>query len=138
MVRISASSIFKLPDLNYRWKCFEKNRSKKRWMYQTDMFIEKLNRCRIIGKKDYVIKVGYETKRDSKIPLNNKKIVMLDIVTKTMGAEKYPDNHQYFVLIGEEEKYLMKKVWGKLKLIPVDELPEIDKKISKLIEKIMN
>ncbi|RSU13229.1 hypothetical protein CBF28_10225 [Vagococcus carniphilus] len=138
MVKISASSIFKLPDLNYRWKCFEKNRLKKRWMYQTEMFIEKLNQCRIIGKKDYVIKVGYETEKDSKIPLNNKKILMLDIATKTMGAEKHPDNHQYFVLIGEEEKYLMKKAWGKLKLIPIDELPKIDKKISKLIEKIMN
>lgn len=107
-------------------------------MYQTDIFIEKLNQCRIIGKKDYVIKVGYETKKDSKIPLNNKKVLMLDIATKTMGAKKYPDNHQYFVLIGEEDKYLMKKVWGKLKLIPIDELPKIDKKISKLIEKIMN
>lgn len=131
-------SIFRLPDFSYKWKCIEKDGSRKRWMYQTKIIVEKLNPYRVVGKQNYVIQVGYETERDSKIPLNKEKMLILDIAKKSRGSERYPDVHQYFLLIGKEEKYLMKNSWGKLILVPIDELPKIDEKIEKLIKKLLN
>lgn len=61
--KMKKNSIFKLPDLNYQWKCITKDGATKRWMYQTDLIIKNLNPYELQNKMNYVIQVGYETKK---------------------------------------------------------------------------
>lgn len=132
------NSIFKLPDLNYKWKCITKDGKMKRWMYQTDIITKQLNPYNLKNKMDYVIQVGYETEKNSTQALNKKNVLIIDISIKLYGSDTKPRKHQYYVLIGHEEKYLMKKKWGRLRLIPIDRIPIKDKEIEKLIKKLMN
>lgn len=136
--KMKKNSIFKLPDLNYQWKCITKDGATKRWMYQTDLIIKNLNPYELPNKMNYVIQVGYETQKDSTKALNKNTILILDISTKIYGSSTKPKKHQYYVLIGQEEKYLMKKKWGKLKLIPVIKLPKMAIEIERLVKKLLN
>ncbi|MGX4685603.1 hypothetical protein JNUCC83_01700 [Vagococcus sp. JNUCC 83] len=129
-------SIFQIPDLSYKWKYIGSDGKKERWMYQTELIVQKLNPAGIVNRKNYVIEIGYETEKESTVPLNKKKIVLLDIATRTMASKRYPDNHQTYIFFGMEDIFQIKRRWGKTILVPIQDLPRMDRKIERIIEKV--
>ncbi|MGY3705014.1 hypothetical protein BW731_02220 [Vagococcus martis] len=105
-------------------------------MYQTELIVQKLNSFDIVNRKNYVIEIGYETEKESTVPLNKKKIVLLDIATRTMASKRCPEQHQTYILFGIEDIFQMKRRWGKTILVPVQNLPHMDRKIERIIEKV--